>query len=44
MTMLSDKFERAVLYAIHTHGGHNRKGTTIPYASRLVAVAATVLE
>src|SRR5690242_2560574 len=38
------KFERALTYALHVHGGHVRKGTDIPYFSHLMAVAATVIE
>src|SRR4030095_10333191 len=43
-TVLSDRFDRALLYATHVHGGQVRKGTTIPYVAHLLAVAATVLE
>jgi (p)ppGpp synthase/HD superfamily hydrolase len=43
-TVLTDRFDRALLYAIHIHGGQVRKGTTIPYIAHLLAVAATVLE
>ena len=42
--ILSDKFAEAVAYAIHLHREHARKGTTIPYASHLLAVASLVLE
>jgi (p)ppGpp synthase/HD superfamily hydrolase len=41
---LSERFDRAVLYAIHVHGGQVRKGTTIPYVAHLFGVAALVLE
>jgi (p)ppGpp synthase/HD superfamily hydrolase len=41
---LTERFDRAVLYALHVHGGQVRKGTTVPYAAHLLAVAATVLE
>jgi len=44
MTKLERKFEHALLYAAHVHGGHMRKGTTIPYFAHLLAVAALVLE
>ena len=37
-------FERALVYALHVHGGHTRKGTDIPYFSHLMAVSATVIE
>jgi (p)ppGpp synthase/HD superfamily hydrolase len=43
-TSLTDRFDRALLYATHVHGGQVRKGTTIPYLAHLLAVAATVLE
>jgi (p)ppGpp synthase/HD superfamily hydrolase len=43
-TVLTDRFDRAVLYAIHVHGGQVRKGTSTPYVAHLLAVAATVLE
>ncbi len=43
-TVLTDRFDRALLYATHVHGGQVRKGTTIPYIAHLLAVAATVLE
>ena len=41
---LTDRFERALLYAAHVHGGQVRKGTRVPYLAHLLAVAATVLE
>jgi len=41
---LTERFDRALLYAIHVHGGQVRKGTSVPYAAHLLAVAATVLE
>jgi GTP pyrophosphokinase len=43
-TVLTDRFDRALLYATHVHGGQFRKGTSIPYVAHLLAVAATVLE
>jgi (p)ppGpp synthase/HD superfamily hydrolase len=43
-TVLTDRFDRALLYATHVHGGQLRKATTIPYVAHLLAVAATVLE
>jgi (p)ppGpp synthase/HD superfamily hydrolase len=42
--VLTDRFDRAVLYATHVHGGQVRKATFIPYIAHLLAVAATVLE
>ena len=43
-TVLTDRFDRALLYATHVHGGEVRNGTSIPYVAHLLAVAATVLE
>ena len=43
-TVLTDRFDRALLYATHVHGGQVRKATSIPYIAHLLAVAATVLE
>src|SRR5271166_5248496 len=43
-TMLTDRFDRALLYATHIHGGQVRKGTSTPYVAHLLAVSATVLE
>jgi (p)ppGpp synthase/HD superfamily hydrolase len=43
-TVLTDRFDRALLYATHVHGGQTRKSTTTPYIAHLLAVAATVLE
>lgn len=43
-TILTDRFDRALLYATHVHGGQARKGTSIPYIAHLLAVAATLLE
>lgn len=43
-TCLTDRFDRALLYATHVHGGQVRKGTSTPYVAHLLAVAATVLE
>ena len=43
-TALADRFDRALLYATHVHGGQVRKGTSIPYVAHLLAVAATGLE
>ena len=43
-TVLTDRFDRALLYATHIHGGQVRKETSTPYVAHLLAVAATVLE
>jgi (p)ppGpp synthase/HD superfamily hydrolase len=43
-TVLTDRFDRALLYATHVHGGQVRKETEIPYVAHLLAVSATVLE
>jgi (p)ppGpp synthase/HD superfamily hydrolase len=43
-TVLTDRFDRALRYATHVHGGQIRKGTSTPYVAHLLAVAATVLE
>lgn len=43
-TVLTNRFDRALLYATYVHGGQVRKGTSIPYLAHLLAVAATVLE
>ena len=43
-TVLTDRFDRALLYATHVHGGQVRKGSSTPYVAHLLAVAATVLE
>ena len=42
-TVLTDRFDRALLYATHVHGAQVRKGTSTPYVAHLLAVAATVL-
>ncbi len=41
---LSDRFDRALVYATQVHAGQLRKGTPIPYIAHLLAVAALVLE
>jgi hypothetical protein len=43
-TVLTDRFDRALLYATHVHGGQVRKATPVPYIAHLLAVSATVLE
>ncbi len=42
--MLSDRFDRAVLYAIELHRSQMRKATRIPYVTHLFAVCSLVLE
>jgi len=42
--LLSDAFDRALLLATYHHRRHLRKGTTIPYVSHLLSVAALTLE
>lgn len=41
---LTDRFDRALVYATHVHGAQVRKGTSVPYVAHLLAVCATVLE
>ena len=41
---LTDRFDRALLYATLVHGGQVRKGTSTPYVAHLLAVSATVLD
>src|SRR5947209_5792410 len=43
-TALTDRFDRALLYATHVHRGQTRKGANTPYVAHLLAVAAAVLE
>ena len=42
--VLSERFGAALGFAVSLHRRQSRKGTRIPYASHLLAVAATVLE
>ncbi len=42
--MLSDRFERALVYATRLHAKQMRKGSRVPYVSHLLAVAGLVLE
>jgi len=42
--LLTARFEEAVVYAVRLHAQQKRKGTEIPYASHLFAVASLVLE
>jgi (p)ppGpp synthase/HD superfamily hydrolase len=43
-TILTQRFEKALVYASQLHKGQVRKGTNIPYLSHLLAVTAIVLE
>ena len=43
-SVLSRRFADAVEFAVRAHGDQVRKGTTIPYVSHLLGVAALVLE
>jgi (p)ppGpp synthase/HD superfamily hydrolase len=42
--LLTDRFKDALCYAMDLHKRQLRKGTSIPYAAHLLAVAATVIE
>jgi GTP pyrophosphokinase len=42
--LLSDRFERALVYAAQLHAKQRRKGSRVPYVSHLLATAALVLE
>lgn len=42
--LLTDRFDRALLYASQVHGGQTRKQTAIPYIAHLIGAAALVLE
>ncbi len=42
--MQTQRFEAALIYALQLHAEQKRKGTSIPYISHLLAVAALVLE
>jgi predicted HD phosphohydrolase len=44
MTVLTDRFARAVDYARIAHAGQTRKGTDIPYLTHLLSVASLVIE
>ena len=44
MTVLTERFARAVDYARIAHAGQVRKGTTIPYLTHLLGVATLVIE
>ncbi len=42
--LLSDRFQEALIYATQLHAYQVRKGSTVPYISHLMSVAALVLE
>ena len=42
--MLTDRFDEAFRYAHRLHREQKRKGTSIPYISHLLTVAALVIE
>jgi (p)ppGpp synthase/HD superfamily hydrolase len=42
--MLTNRFDDAFRYAHRLHGQQLRKGTSIPYLSQLMTVAALVIE
>jgi hypothetical protein len=44
VTPLTDRFDQAIIYALSAHRAQSRKGTEIPYAAHLLAVASIVLE
>jgi GTP pyrophosphokinase len=44
MTKLTDRFEKALVFAAQRHAKQKRKGTGVPYVSHLLAVCALVLE
>ncbi len=43
-SLLSNRFEEALVYATRKHSSQVRKGTPIPYIAHLLAVASIVLE
>ena len=43
-TKLTERFERALVYATQLHSNQIRKGSGVPYISHLLSVAALVLE
>jgi GTP pyrophosphokinase len=42
--VLTERFERALVYANHLHREQRRKGSGVPYVSHLLAVCALTLE
>ncbi|HEV2972774.1 MAG TPA: HD domain-containing protein [Pirellulales bacterium] len=43
-TVLSSRFEQALIYAAILHSGQARKSTSVPYISHVLSVAALALE
>jgi (p)ppGpp synthase/HD superfamily hydrolase len=43
-TVLGERFERALIYALRLHARQTRKTSGLPYASHLMSVAALVIE
>jgi (p)ppGpp synthase/HD superfamily hydrolase len=43
-TVLTHRFERALVYSAILHAGQGRKGTAVPYISHVLSVAALALE
>src|SRR5271166_3375405 len=43
-TILTQRFEQALVYAAILHSGQGRKGTAVPYISHVMSVAALALE
>ncbi len=43
-SLLSDRFEQALIYATRLHSNQVRKGSNVPYISHLLGVTALVLE
>lgn len=41
---MTDRFERALVFASRAHSGQKRKGTDIPYVAHLMGVAGIALE
>ncbi len=41
---LTKRFDDALIFALVAHAGHFRRGTEIPYASHLLAVASIVMD
>lgn len=42
--MLTERFERALIFATRLHEGQRRKGSGVPYISHLLAVCALTIE
>jgi (p)ppGpp synthase/HD superfamily hydrolase len=42
--VLTERFERALIYATRLHGHQRRKGSGVPYVSHLLAVCALTIE